>query len=395
MSEIKVNSIKGVGASAAAITVNNTDGTCTANITNNLSNRRININGALNVAQRGTSFTGTSGPAFFADRYKCGFNTISAGTCTTSQQSLTSSDAPYALGFRKYGRLALGQAGTAAGGSFIEVMHKFEGQDINGSGWDHTSSSSNFTVSFWFRCSTNQTFYANLRSRDGTSYVYTFSFTASGNNTWTKITKTIQGNSNVQIDNDNGAGLDFRIWVFLGTDGTGSVSLDQWRTYASATRVPDMATTWLTAGASTIDFTGFQLEVGSVATDFEHRSYTDEIRLCERYFQTSFEQGQAPTHGLSKCIYKLGRPYSSQNVAGMHHTLRTEMRATPTTTIFTSTNGSNSTTNRVSYFSLSAGWSSGAISIHNSSSTKQFAFDGTLSADLVLYQFNFKAESEL
>ena len=39
MSEIKVNSIKGVGASAAAITVNNTDGTCTANITNNLSNR--------------------------------------------------------------------------------------------------------------------------------------------------------------------------------------------------------------------------------------------------------------------------------------------------------------------------------------------------------------------
>ena len=285
MSTIKVNSIKGVGASAAAITVNNTDGTCTANITNNLSNRRINVNGALNVAQRGTSFTGTSGPAFFADRYKCGFNTISAGTCTTSQQSLTSSDAPYALGFRKYGRLALGQAGTAAGGSFIEVMHKFEGQDINASGWDHTSSSSNFTVSFWFRCSTNQTFYANLRSRDGTSYVYTFSFTASGNNTWTKITKTIQGNSNVQIDNDNGAGLDFRIWVFLGTDGTGSVSLDQWRTYASATRVPDMATTWLTAGASTFDVTGFQLEVGSVATDFEHRSFGQELQLCRRYFQ--------------------------------------------------------------------------------------------------------------
>ena len=284
MSEIKVNSIKGVGASTAAITVNNTDGTCTANITNNFSNRRINVNGALNIAQRGTSFTGTSGGDYFADRYKCGFNTISAGTCTTSQQSLTSSDAPYALGFRKYGRLALGQAGTAAGGSFIEVMHKFEGQDINGSGWDHTSSSSNFTVSFWFRCSTNQTFYANLRSRDGTSYVYTFSFTASGNNTWTKITKTIPGNSNVQIDNDNGAGLDFRIWVFLGTDSTGTVSLDQWRTYASATRVPDMATTWLTAGASTFDVTGFQFESGSVATDFEHKSFAQELALAQRYF---------------------------------------------------------------------------------------------------------------
>ena len=56
MSEIKVNSIKGVAASAAAITVNNTDGTCTANITNNLSNRNLIINGAMQVSQRGTSF---------------------------------------------------------------------------------------------------------------------------------------------------------------------------------------------------------------------------------------------------------------------------------------------------------------------------------------------------
>ena len=62
MSEIKVNSIKGVGASTAAITVNNTDGSCTANITNNLSNRNLIINGAMQVAQRGTSST-TSGYA--------------------------------------------------------------------------------------------------------------------------------------------------------------------------------------------------------------------------------------------------------------------------------------------------------------------------------------------
>ena len=57
MSEIKVNSIKGVGASTAAITVNNSDGTCTANITNNLSNRNVIVNGGCLVAQRGTSST--------------------------------------------------------------------------------------------------------------------------------------------------------------------------------------------------------------------------------------------------------------------------------------------------------------------------------------------------
>jgi len=356
MSEIKVNSIKGVAASTAALTINNTDGTATANLTNNLSNRRINVNGALNVAQRGTSFTGTSGGKYFADRYKVGFNTISAGTCTTSQQSLTSSDAPYALGFRKYGRLALGQAGTAAGTSFIEVLHKFEGQDINSSGWDHTSSSSNFTVSFWFRCSTNQTFYVNLRSRDGTSYVYTYSFTASGNNTWTKITKTIPGNSNVQIDNDNGAGLDCRIWIFAGTDYTASVTLDQWRAYDTASRVPDMASTWLTAGASTIDFTGFQFEAGSVVTDFEHRTFNQELALCQRYFCQDF----CPNHGT------LYESWSGPN--GRHATFNfpVQMRAVPTVN---TTNGVDGVIN--SQFDNGSG---GAVSVAKYSSVTSAYF---------------------
>ena len=59
MSEIKVNSVKGVGASTAAITINNSDGTCTANITNR-PNKNLIINGAMQVAQRGTSFSGTA-----------------------------------------------------------------------------------------------------------------------------------------------------------------------------------------------------------------------------------------------------------------------------------------------------------------------------------------------
>ena len=59
MSEIKVNSIKGVSGTIVAITSNNTDGTCTANITNNLSNRNLIINGAMQVAQRGLSSTTT------------------------------------------------------------------------------------------------------------------------------------------------------------------------------------------------------------------------------------------------------------------------------------------------------------------------------------------------
>ena len=69
MSEIKVNSIKGVSASTAAISIDNSSGTCTANITNNLSNRNLIINGAMQVAQRGTSDSTTNGNGTF-DRFQ-------------------------------------------------------------------------------------------------------------------------------------------------------------------------------------------------------------------------------------------------------------------------------------------------------------------------------------
>jgi len=281
MSEIKVNSIKGVGASAAAITVNNTDGTCTANITNNLSNRNLILNGAFQIAQRSTSST-TNGYGS-VDRWKLDSSNITHNS-TKSQQSLSSSDTPYTLGFRKFARIALSQAGVVATNSYVEFQQKIEAQNISNSGWNYTSSSSFITVQFWFRCSTNQTFYAWVTSTDGTNKRFTFSFTASGNNAWTKITKTIPGASGIQIDDNNEEGFNFVIAPFYGTDYTGSVSLDTWVTKNDATHSPDYASTWLTAGASTFDVTGVQLEVGSVATDFEHRSFGQELALCQRYY---------------------------------------------------------------------------------------------------------------
>ena len=288
MSTLKVDAIRHNSATSDAITTT-ADGTCTARLTGmtgggGLSHRNIIINGAMNIAQRYTS--STSHPAYGADRFRWGFGNHSAGTVTASQQSLTSSDTPYTLGFRKYTRLALGQAGTAAANTYINLTYKAEAQDVANSGWNYTSASSYITISFWFRASTNQTFVGEFQSKDGTAQAYSFTFTASGNNTWTKITKTIPGGSNVQIDNDNGGGLDFRWYVFYGTDySTSGHTLDQWGPYSGSDIVPDMASTWLTAGASTFDVTGVQLEVGDTATSFEHRSYGEELARCQRYYQ--------------------------------------------------------------------------------------------------------------
>ena len=283
MSEIKVNSIKGVGATDAAITVNNTDGTCTANITNNLSNRNLIINGAMQVAQRGTS--STSSGYYTVDR----FSTYYSGTDeapTISQTDVASGTTPYTLGFRKTLKVTNGNQTSGAGaGDYIFIRTILEAQDIANSGWNYVSSSSNITLSFWVKSSVAQNFYGYLRSIDGTSQLYPFETGSLSADTWTKITKTISGNSNLTFDNNNDGGMEIVVAPFWGTDYTGSVSLNAWAAYASATRTPDSTSTWYTTNDATFEITGVQLEVGSHSTDFEFLPFSDELRKCERYFE--------------------------------------------------------------------------------------------------------------
>ena len=256
-----------------------------------LSHRNLIINGDYRIAQRGTS--STSNGYQTVDRWNHnGGNT--GVTITFSQQSTTSSDTPYQNGFSNFFRIALSGAGTANANAYAEVLTKLEAQDIANSGWNFKSSSSDITLSFWVRPSTNQTFYGLIRSYDGTSYANVFSFTASANNTWTKITKTIPGNSNLQFDNNNAVGLQLLITPFYGTDYTNDRAVDTWTTFDSSNHFPDMASTWLTAGASTFDITGVQLEVGQAATPFEHRKLSEELALCQRYFYLHLEGNNKP-----------------------------------------------------------------------------------------------------
>jgi len=284
MSEIKVNSIKGVGATAAAITVNNTDGTCTANITNNLSNRRLTINGDMRIAQRGTSST-SSGYAT-VDRFKVSYSGTDEAP-TQAQVDVSSGTTPYNLGLTKALKITNGNQTSGAGtADYIEIGHKMEAQDIRNSGWNYLSTSSFITLTFYVKSSVAQVFYGYIRTRDGTGYSYPFSTGSLSADTWTKVTKTISGNSNLQIDNNNGSGLELYLVPFLGTDATNnSRSLDAWAAHADGSHFPDMTTTWYTTNDATFEMTGLQIEVGSFSSDFEFKSYAQELQLCKRYYQ--------------------------------------------------------------------------------------------------------------
>ena len=119
MSELKVNSIKGVGASTAAITVNNTDGTCTANLSNR-QNRNLIINGAMQVAQRGTSSTGDDYTT--VDRYKVADNGRDE-VLTKAQVDVASGTTPYTLGFRKALKITNGNQTSVGAADYVYIHY--------------------------------------------------------------------------------------------------------------------------------------------------------------------------------------------------------------------------------------------------------------------------------
>ena len=249
-----------------------------------LSNRNIIINGAMQVAQRGTT-SGSSGYKT-VDRWQMSAGGANAAL-TQTPHALTSSDTgPWEKGFKKsFHILNAGQSGPD-GDDYVNAQYRVEAQDIAQSGWDYTSASSNITLSFWIKSSVAQNFYGYLRSRDGTEQRYGFETGSLTADTWTKITKTIPGNSNIQFDNDNGEGLRIVFTAFLGTNYTASgTNLSTWEAYSSSTITPDQTSTWWTTSSATFEITGVQLEVGSKDTPFEHRSFAEELYRCQRYYQ--------------------------------------------------------------------------------------------------------------
>ena len=340
MSEIKVNSIKGVAATTAALTINNTDGTCTANLTNRI-NKNLVINGAFQVAQRGTSST-TSGIAT-VDRFGMYHSGIDEAP-TQAQGSVTSGGA-YDSGFRKCLKVTNGNQ-TSGGGAakYIWIQSLYEAQDNANSGWNYTSTSSFITVQFWVKSSVAQNFYGYLRSVDGSNYLYPFETGSLSANTWTKVTKTIPGNSNLTFDNDTGHGFQINVFPYLGTGYTGSISLNAWSAYNSSVRTPDYTSTWYTTNDATFELTGVQIEVGNVATDFEHRSFAQELKLCERYFEKSYNHSVVPGTATDEGLVM----WLANRNPGLPHTslrYKTTKRGNPTVTIF-NTNTADSNTLR-------------------------------------------------
>ena len=281
MSEIKVNSIKGVGASTAAISIDNSSGTCTANITNNLSNRNLIINGAMQVAARSTSVSGiTSSGYYTVDRFN--LNTTDEATYTMEQ----SSDAP--AGFKNSTKFTITTADSSVAADDYAACHYLvEGHDFAQLGFGATGAKS-FTLSFYVKSSQTGTFGLNFQN-SANNRNFNSSYTISAANTWERKTITIPPDTSGTWLTTNGIGL--KIWwsFLVGSTYEASSVSTAWGTTLGLGLNGQVQLSSITN--ATWQITGVQLEVGSVATDFEHRSFGQELALCQRYYYRTADDG--------------------------------------------------------------------------------------------------------
>ena len=292
-----------------------------------LSNRNLIINGAMQIAQRATSVTGigASSGYFTLDRWKIQASNT-AGRLTMTQTA----DGP--SGFATCLKLDCTTADTSvAAAESLQLTQSLEGFDVQQLK-KGTASAEQITISFYVKGNASATYVAEMYDLDSDTHINkTFSVTTS----WTRIELTYVGDTSNPFDNNNGGSLQFNIWLHAGSNFTSGTIQYPWGGGNNPGRAAGI-TSFFDSTNRTFFLTGVQMEVGTVATPFEHRSFGQELALCQRYYQLS---ENAHAIGLSSSTILIAQP------------LAVQMRAAPTigqTGVFNCQNGSNINTSQSS-----------------------------------------------
>ena len=274
------------------------------------------INGAMNVAQRGTSSTGigASSGYFTTDRMQI-VSENTAGRLTMEQVA----DGPD--GFANCTKLTCTTADTSIASNEALILNQnIEGQNLQ-SLKKGTSDAVPVTVSFYVKANASATYTIELKSGDGgTNRMNSHEFSVTTG--WTRITKTFVGDTSQALDDDNNTSIQFNLWLHGGSDYTGGTHTDNvWHT-TNNQRVGDSQTSFFDSTSRTFFITGIQMEIGEKATEFEHEPYETTLLKASRYYhRITFDNGSNrsfPSYNSS----------TTQIIA--NHTYPVPMRSRPT-----------------------------------------------------------------
>jgi len=311
-----------------------------------LSNRNLIINGAMQVAQRGTSSTGQgASDLFLVDRFHLNTNGNSAGRFTVTQESDGPSGIPNSL------KLACTTADTSIAASerfFIE--QRLEGQDCQRFK-KGTSDAEAITVSFYVKGNAAATYVVGIYDSDNSRQIGAqFSVTTS----WSRVSVTFPADTGGSaLDDDNAESLSLRFYLHAGSTYTGGTLQTAWDAAVNNEQVGGGTTSFFDSTSRTFFVTGVQLEVGEQATPFEHRSYADELARCQRYYvENTVCSSQADMDGANYMSARGFFPVSMRAVPTISNmTIQAQGNMNAGATI----NSTQASTESVSLFSLASG----------------------------------------
>ena len=298
--------------------------------------RNIIINGDMSLAQRATSTASVTGTGYHAcDRFK---NVISGlGTWTASQ----STDVPTGQGFANSFKMDCTTADASpAAGDYNTLAQIFEGQNLQYLK-KGTANAESTTLSFWVKSTKTGVNVVSFYQDDGAKQI-SGSYTIGTSNTWEYKTITFVGNTVNAIANDNTRGFQVAWYLGAGSNRTSGTLRTTWTAYATA----DEAVGQVNNADSTSNdwlITGVQMEVGPVATPFEHRSYGQELALCQRYFFIGCSSTDAHTGGMANGSFRTtnNAQVLQQHPVAMRTNPTTALRASGSVVIHDTNDGNN------------------------------------------------------
>lgn len=252
-----------------------------------LSGRNIVYNGAMQVAQRGTSVTGiTTGGYYTADRWAS--EVINIGTWTQTVEN----DAPTGSGFRKSLKMLCTTADAApAASDIINIEQRLEGQDVQRIK-KGTASAEQVTLSFWVKSNVTGTYTILFFDADNSRSV-SATYSVASSATWEKKTITFPADTTGAFDNDNATSIRLFFCLGAGSNFTSGAIATTWGSYSAANRAQGQ----VNVAAATNNYwqvTGVQFEVGPKPTPFEFLPYGVELARCQRYYESVYD-GAVPT----------------------------------------------------------------------------------------------------
>jgi hypothetical protein len=274
------------------------------------------INGGMTIDQRnaGSAVTVNNVGIFCTDRWSNIARPTGGGVYSAQQVS----DAP--TGFSNSLKFTVTTADTSLG----TLDYYFSWQKIEGFNTADllfgTANAKTVTLSFWVKSSITGQFSAFL-TNSAENYSQPSAYTINAANTWEFKTLTFTGaTAGTWIGATNGTGLIVGFGLASGTSLLGTSGAWAASGYYGSTGDVN----WMATNGNTFQYTGVQLEVGTVATSFDFRSYGTELNLCMRYFY------KQDTPVFQNCTYASGA-FTAGGQLGVPFPV--VMRAAPTVTV--------------------------------------------------------------